>query len=290
MSNSLSGHQCSRKIYYIADLTDIGFCQGCEHSSSATPAGCFIHASSERASDTARWKERRARVLSPGSTGTLSRVTRRPRMRSLDARVARPPGRGRRGANRAGSAGGPYREPSPAEPHRPRGMATMPEHRLSRDVKTLPREGQCDGPTGLQRRQAGAARPIPGPERGAGAGRARPWEGSARKGPPPLVRPRPGLWHPRGDLDLNPHLGAQEPGHHHDRGGRAIVGQHPSADRQHGIRVGLVGDVVGGAYDPGEACSASARTPGSSASRPRPAPAAPRHCHGGVVVAGGSGT
>ena len=233
MSNSLSAHQRSRKIYYIVDLTDIGFCQGCEHSSSATPAACFIHASSERASDTARWKERRARVLSPGSTSTLSRVTRRPRMRSLDARASgqpageggREPGRERRRAVLGAVA---------PEPHRPRGMATMPEHRLARDVKTLPREGQCDGPTGLQRRQAGAARPIPGPERGAGAGRARPWEGSARKGPQPLVRPRPGLWHPRGDLDLNPHLRAQEPRHHHDRGGRANVGQHPSADRQHG--------------------------------------------------------
>src|SRR5260370_34089817 len=93
-----------------------------------------------------------------------------------------------------------------------------------------------------------------------------------------------------GDFDLYLHLGLVEPGNDEDRCGRPDIAKVLAADREHGVGIPGVGDVIGGADDIGhgeagilqrrldglEAVSCLARDIG-------------RHRHGGVIVAGRAG-
>src|SRR6266545_5957543 len=93
-----------------------------------------------------------------------------------------------------------------------------------------------------------------------------------------------------GDFDLDLHLGLVEAYDDEQRCGRPDLAKHLAADREHGVGILGVGDVIGGAHDIGhrETGTLQRLFDGLEAIS-RLARDIRRHRHGGVIVAGGAG-
>src|ERR1700676_2588282 len=94
----------------------------------------------------------------------------------------------------------------------------------------------------------------------------------------------------RGHFDLDLHLGLVEPCDDEQRCGRPDIAKLFTADREHGVRIPGVGDVIGRADDIGE-CEAAIRQRAFDGLEAVSCLARDirRHCHGGVVIASGAG-